>query len=413
MPLVIANPSNVPSNALSLLQGNTAITNISNGTIAQGIVQAVSNTLNQKFTLLTTDLAQAFISTATGPNLDLIGILLNTPRGGTALGNSPSSQQFYVAGGGTFGDVNQIATLGGVIPAGVIVSNSSGSIQYQTTVSAPFNLTDSSVLTNITAITQGSAANIGANILTVQNLNFPGASQILTTNIVGINNGSDSQTDSEYRYFLSKAVTAAQAGNLTAILLAALSVPGVSNIIPIPYFWGVGTTNLIIVGTTPIVPQSVLTSVMSAVSSVTSISELVMARPPRYIGVEVVVQLEWYPSVTQDQKQSIATQVTANIYNYINNIQIGKGLVRDQLINLILNTSTQIQDIDNDPTSSTYMTINLYTPTTIDITNGVTTQNFIPTPLTQNYTAFFDDKLITMQSVNGYTYSGTAVTVNI
>jgi uncharacterized phage protein gp47/JayE len=251
MPLVIATPNNSTLNALTTLQGNTKVTNVANGTIAQGIVQAVNVSLNQYYTTLTTSIAQVYISTARGNNLDLIGVLLNTPRGGTSFGSLANAQRFYVANPyANFGAIPGIGILNNIIPAGTIVSNSNTTISYQVVADIPFLNTDTSVVGSIRALVAGSDSNVGSNILTAHNINIPA---ILTTNISFINNGNDSQLDPEYRFFLSKAVTAAQAGNLTAVTLAALSVPGVSNIIPIPYFYGVGTAKIIVVGTVPVI----------------------------------------------------------------------------------------------------------------------------------------------------------------
>lgn len=398
MPLIIANPGNATTQSLALLQGNTKVTNIANGTIAKGIVQAVNNSFNQYYSILTTQIAQTYISSATGQNLDLIGVLLNTPRGGVSFGSIANSQKFYVATG-TFGSIPGIGVLNNIIPAGTIVSNASGSIQYQITANIPFQNTDTQVLGSVIAITPGSAGNVGVNILINHNLNIPG---ILTTNIAAINNGADSQTDPEYRFFLSKAVTAAQAGNLTAVTLAALSVTGVSDIVPIPYFYGVGTAKIIVVGTTPVVDLGTLNAVQVAINQVSSIGEFVAVQPPRYIGFEINAKLIFNSSVTADQMQPLADQVTNNIYNYINNIPIGQDFIRDQLITVILNTSDLIQDVDNNPNSPTVMTNYIWTPTTTDIVNGQVQTNFIKSLLPQDYTSFFDDKPIVMQNVNGF-----------
>jgi hypothetical protein len=124
--------------------------------------------------------------------------------------------------------------------------------------------------------------------------------------------------------------------------------------------------------------------------------------PPRYIGIEVNVKLIFNSTVPSSQFQTIADQVTINVYDYLNNIPIGQPFVRDQLIATILNTSSLIRDIDNNPTSTTYMKNYYWSPTTTDIVNGATQQNFIKQSLPQDYTAFFDDKIIAMQNVNGF-----------
>jgi hypothetical protein len=167
------------------------------------------------------------------------------------------------------------------------------------------------------------------------------------------------------------------------------------------------------VGTTPVVDLGTINNVAAATSAVTSIGEFVSIQPPRYIGLEVNVKLIFNDSVTEDIKPVVVNQVTNNIYDYINNIPIGNDFIRDQLIAVILDTSSLIKDVDNVPTSNTYMSIFTWTPTTVDIINGQTILNFIKEPLPSNYTSFFDDKPIVMQDLQGFTVPVGYTPVNV
>lgn len=375
----------------------------------QGIVSAVNTQIAQSYTNLTSSLAQTYLSTATGSSLDFIGDMLGLPRGGYSTGQQVNAQQFYVLTG-TFGNLPGIGALNNVIPAGTILSTSDGSIQYQTVGPTPFTNSSTSVSATIQALNPGSSSNIGVNVLTTSNLNVAG---LLTTNSIAITNGDDTQTDTDYRYALSQAVTAAEAGNLVSIQLAALSVPGVSSIMIIPYYYGVGTYAIIVIGIVPPTSQDVLNNVLQTVQQVTSLGELVTVITPRYVGVDLTATLIFTPTTPANTKTAIAQQVVNNLYNYINNIPLGQGLIRDQIINQILNTSTQIQDVDNDPTSSTYMQIGLWTPTTVEIVNGITITNRVRQSLPENYTAFFDDEMIIEMNLQGFTHDPSFVAVNI
>jgi hypothetical protein len=229
-----------------------------------------------------------------------------------------------------------------------------------------------------------------------------------------VTTGTDTQTDEEYRYILSKAVTAAEAANETAVRLAALSISGVSDVLIVPYIEGVGTFGIIVIGTTPIVSTDVLNNVTIAVNTVKALGEYTTISHPRYIGFEINAHLIFRSTTDAVTKQSVTDLVQSNIYNYIDNIPMGNEFVRNEVIQVTMDTSTEILDIDTDPNSSTCLSIHYWSPTTIEIdSNDNEVSNRIRTLLTSNYIGFFDDKPITEQNVQGYVHdtSFTPITV--
>lgn len=409
MPIVLKDPTSLDLETLAFLQNNTQVTNIANGTIVSAITGAVNAVLSQSYDDLNSTVAETYISTASGASLDFIGAMLGLPRGGSALATRNTVQKFYVISG-NFGSVPGIGALSNTIPGGTVVQTQDGSIQYQTVGDTHFNNSDTQVFATVKALVPGAASNVGLNILTAHTLSVTG---ILTTNISPIDNGSNVQTDTEYRFILSKAVTAAEAGNEISIRLAALAVQGVSDVLIVPYFYGVGTYSIIIVGTTPIVADDTLVSVLSLVKQVTSLGEFVTVRPPRYVGVEINAKLIFAKNTVESDKVLLLGQVTDTLFDYINNIPLGTGLIRDQIITQILNVSSQILDVDDDPTSTTNMIISIWTPTTTDIINNIETTNRIKELLPLNYAAFFDDKLIVEQNVQGFQHATGYSPINI
>lgn len=409
MPIILKDPNQITNETLAMLAGSTKVTQVSQGTIVTAIVSAVSTALAQSYDDLSASVAETYISTASGASLDFIGAMLGLPRGGSTLATRQDIQRFYVLTG-NFGALAGIGALNNRIPAGTIVKSQDGSIQYQVAANITFNNTDTQVTGAVRALIPGASSNVGTNILTAHTLPVAG---ILTTNTAPINTGNDTQSDSEYRYVLSKAVTAAEAANEISIRLAALSVQGVSDVIIVPYFYGVGTYSIIVVGTTPVVTDTVLSTVLSLVKQVTALGEFVTVRPPRYVGVELSAHLIFNPNTPEGDKVSIVSQVTDTIYDYINNIPLGQGLIRDQIIRQILNVSSQIQDVDNDPTSTDNLEVFTWFPNTVDIVNNQEITNRIKQSLPQNYTAFFDDKLIVEQNVQGFVHDAGYLPITI
>jgi hypothetical protein len=169
-----------------------------------------------------------------------------------------------------------------------------------------------------------------------------------------------------------------------------------------------------VIGTTPVIDQTVLNSVLQIVQQVTALGEFVSVQAPRYIGIEIKAKLIFNQQTLDTDKAPLANAVIDNIYNYINNLPIGTGLIRDQIVATILNTSTNIQDVINDPTDPNDMDIAVWTPTTIDIVNNVVTINRVRQDIgQQNYTALFDDKLIVEQNLQGFVHAAgfTPITV--
>ena len=382
---------------LAMMRANTSLTKVSSGTLVQSILRAINSKLAQNNAVLTTKLAQSFLSSASGDSLDLIGVLFNTPRGGNVLGARANIQKFYC----TSGTLDTLLGIVNPIPAGTILQSADGIIQYRLAVDLPFNTGDTQVFGSIEAIVAGSSSNIGAGVLVSHGLDVPG---LLTTNIESVDNGTDSQTDEEYRYILSKAVTAAEAANETSIRLAALSISGVADVRLVRYVHGIGTYGLIVIGTTPIVSTTVLQNTLSAITQVTAAGNFQTVRPPRYVGIEVGATLRFRSDTLDEDKDTIVEQVEDEIYDYINNIPMGEGFIRNELIQRIMDVSEKILDVDDEDTSLSKLSVHVWTPTTIDIEDGILVTNRIREPLTQNYTAYFDDKMVVECNMQGFTH---------
>lgn len=380
---------------LAMLRANSALTRVSAGTLTQSILRAVNAKLSQNNELLNSTLAQSYLSSATGDGLDLMGVLLNVPRGGSVLGTRANVQKFYCSSR----SLDLLPGITNPIPTGTLVQSEDGIIQYRVASDIAFNNGDVSAIGSVEAIVPGSDSNVGPNILVAHGLDVPG---LLTTNIEAIDNGSDVQTDEEYRYILSKAVTAAEAANITSIRLAALSVAGVSDVLPIPYMHGIGTYGLIVVGSTPIISEAILQNVFNSVSSVTAAGEFCTVRSPRYIGIEAYAKILFRPTTTELDKPAIVEQVEDAIYDYVNNIPMGEGFVRNELIQRIMDVSNEILDVEDEDTSADKLAVYIWSPTTADIVDGVLITNRVREPLSYNYTAFFDDKHLVEQNMQGY-----------
>ncbi len=405
MPILLKDASQINNDILTVMQNNTNLSRVAIGTLVQGIVSAVNQVLTAPYDAFNTQLPEVYLSSAHGDSLDFLGAMLGLKRGSPSVATRANVQRFYVLSG-TLGDVTNISSLNNTIPAGTIVQTLDSTIQYRIISSVHFEDTDTQVFATIEAINTGESSNVGLNTLTSHLL--PNVVGILTTNIAPINNGSGRQSDGDYRAAIAVAITAAEAANEIAIRLAALATADVADVRVIPYFRGVGTFAVIIVGTTPVVSQATLNNVLALVQRVTALGELVLIRGPRYIGIEMKAHLTFDRATSEIDKANIAATVSDTLFDYFNNIPMGTDLIRERIIQQILNVSTQIIDVDDDPTSPTVLDIATWTPSTTDIVAGVQVTNRIREMLrSRNYSAFFDDKIIAETDVEGFTHASS------
>lgn len=208
------------------------------GAMAHSILKACSEEMADFYNLLTAENVMSVLPTALGRHLDLIGQLFACKR----LSNDPTypSTSNYILSlpaGMTGND------FGGsfVVPASTRLTtdpNLGDVIEYQTTHAAVFGPADNSVSVGIRAMRAGPASNIQAN--TITRVFFPSA-PLSGTNPTAISNGTAAESDDNYRYRISQQVLALEGANSTRIRLAALTVPGVRDVILKPFVKGPGS----------------------------------------------------------------------------------------------------------------------------------------------------------------------------
>jgi uncharacterized phage protein gp47/JayE len=412
MPLVFKTVATLNRESLLALQSYTSTTMLQDGTIAKALLRAINILLGEVHDNLEVSSLGRYLSTATGGELDYIGEMLNCPRGGAAIASGANIQKFYV-NTGTLGDLPGIGTLSNIIPAGTIVSSTDGVIQYQVMSSVGFANSDTQVITSIEAFESGFGYNIGPNVLRSHNLGVTG---LLTTNIDNTTGGTNIQDDDEYRYMLSKAVTKAEAANETAVRLAALSAAGVSTIYLIPYQFGVGSYNVIVIGNTPVTSDAVLLDVLTRIRKVTALGEFCYVSAPRYMGIELTAHLEFKSNLTTVEKDTLSGIVEQAIYDYINNIPLGQSFIKNELIQRIMDVSDNILDVITDPSNENNLRTYIWYPTTtlFDPNTGITSSTRVREEFTGNYNInYFDDKMVIEQDMQGFTHPATFQAVTI
>jgi len=333
--------------ALLILQENTNITRLSPGSKARTILDALSQVVGEVYQEFDLNLSRAFISGASGQFLDLMGIILGEPR---LLSQVPSvddqtqNVKFYVETG-TFGDINDNSDIN--IPRGTVFSsNSDGSgSTYKLSSSVTLPKNSSYYFVSVEGTSPGSDFNVGSQVL--EHHDFVDYSDysnktLLVTNIYPIANGGDIESDTNYRYRLSKKVTEAEAANETAIRLAALTTPGVADVIIKPRYRGIGTCGIIVKSITPVASDNLIDNVEINVLKVQGLGSVTFVQKQKEIGFAMKTRVWYKKRLTPDELDEIEMAMTDAIFTYVNNLDLGEPIYIDRMMSALFATSDNI-----------------------------------------------------------------------
>ena len=326
--------------SLQQLVTRSAITNQTVGGIARSIIEVVNLNVAEYYDILDINTAMGFVSTSEGYFLDLIGTgLFNLSRQQATSSSAVSTdsvQQFYVSTGYLSTYIPSLQ-----IVQGTTVSSADGTIVFTVPSNTSFGPTDTSVYVPIVANGTGTNYNVPINTLVVSSL---GLANVFTTNVSITSGGSNIETDDNYKYRIANATLSAAMANETAVRLAALSVPGVSNVIMQPYANGIGTFSVIVLPTSGLATAGLISAVQSAINTVQAFGITGTAIAPEVVPVSITVDLQFVQGTTSATQSNVQAEVQTSIENYIVNIPIGGTFVLDQLTAAIINTDPSVMD---------------------------------------------------------------------
>jgi uncharacterized phage protein gp47/JayE len=342
----------IVSNALQMLAENTNITQLAPGSKARFILDTTSEEQGEQHRIFDSNLMQAFIKYAEGRFLDFFGDMLNLPRREPSHAISEDNNQMFYVKSGTFGDINNGIDF--TIPSGTVVKTvaydsavitpgieSQTVINYTTTRSVIARSDESFVYVPIRARLEGRNSDVPRNVLNDHSFTSyarSSAKDLKCTNQYAISNGEDRESDESYRYRLSQVFEAKSLAVLAAIRLAALSVPGVLNIVEISGEQGPGTYSLYVKATTPTTPPRLLTEVAMVVNQVTSFGIRPFVIAPLPVGLELVASVSWNPKATQSDIGRGYIKMRNAIEEYLNVTDIGQSVLFSDLIDVMLRT---------------------------------------------------------------------------
>jgi len=349
----------IVGNAMDELSASTNITQLSPGSTARTLLEIVSREQGRQHSTFDYALLQSFIRFAEDKHLDLLGDMLNVPRIPSAKASVEDDNFIFYVSSGYFGDIN--GGLDITIPKGTVVSTvpydgeivtpgieSQPTIKYVTTEEAICDASDSTQTVPIEAEFEGTRSNVPRNVLNQHNFTAYSSSSsglLKCTNKFSIATGKDRESPQSYRYRLSNIFKAREIGHNVSIRLAALSVPGVTEVKQVNAEQGPGTFSIYVRSSTPTTSPNLLSQVALSVQSVTAggVSAFVLAPEP--LGVEFVATVKFISRATQQNITDTYIAIRNTAENFINTLSIGEELNLTFLVDEITQASPYISSI--------------------------------------------------------------------
>jgi len=362
MPLFPKNYDDMVSQGLQYLRQYTNINQLSPGSKARLILDAVYKEQLAEHSIIDENITNAFLRWAEGRFLDFFGDMMNIPRlGATNATADPDSKNFcFYIDGGTFGDLNN--GLDFLIPSGTTISVqdlevetttyasvltevSQTKIEYDLVQDVLCSSTASVVYGDIRARIEGTVSDVARNVLTKHSFtgySLSNQSLLKCTNRYSISNGRARESDDAYRYRLMNAFKARERGNRMAVRLAALSVAGVANVTEVNYEQGPGTFSLYVRSLTPTTSPGLLQQVQAVVEQVNAFGTKVFVLAPQPLGLEFSIAVNWKPDTTSSQQATGYALIRRVIEETLNSLEIGQSVYIPDLASIVSKTSSKI-----------------------------------------------------------------------
>ncbi len=334
---------------MSELVSSTNITRVTPGSKARALLQAVNKKLNRAYQDFDINILQSFLPFAQGKFLDYIGDMVGVGRLGATQANASlesKTVKFFVDTG-TFGDINEGLDIS--LPAGSRIStgrNVTG-VVYRTVISTLLDASLSEQFVAIEAVKDGETQNVGLNTLRYHNVTTLTGDPLKlgVTNISPVTSGSSIESDVNYRFRIAAQSLSAERANETAIRLALLTVPGVSNILTREYARGIGTFDTVIQSVVPNTPMALIEACQAAIQRVAAQGVNVRADRPSLTGMAFQISVTWRAETTAADKTQIKQRILQAVSDYVNNLAIGEDFIVNEAIERIMAVDNRIKNI--------------------------------------------------------------------
>lgn len=276
------------------LRETTGIGKYNRGGKARAFIEVIADQYAATYSDLSSVAAGVLLRTASGKQLDDIGAMFGVYRLPALAASAEASDQnveFYTESG-TFGSLNSGNPI--LIPAGTRITSSLSDIEYVTPNSILLDSSLSAQYIDLVSTTNGEKSKLDSNSL--DSVDFKdytnySANSLRVRNRYPLENGQDSETDTNFRFRISTAMMRSSGGNMLAVYSAAVAVPGVRDVRIYRYNEGIGTALMYVYGVYPDQSSALTSTVQTAVNSVLSLGEQVIVKAPDLVKFSITTDL--------------------------------------------------------------------------------------------------------------------------
>lgn len=359
MPFFSRTESEIIKESLDQMNRETNFTQLAPGSKVRFLLSTTGREQANQQALFDENLLQPYIRYADGKFLDYFGDMLNLPRVEASHAEATGENFMWYVSSGTFGDIN--GGLSFSIPAGTVIKTPAfdGDIitpgletqpitKFTTTSDVLCPANSSFIYCPVRATVEGNESSIPRNVLTEHeftNYSLNSQGLLKCTNRYSIDNGTLRESDNSYRYRLQNIFKARSQAVFAAIRIAALSVPGVSDVTIINCEQGPGTYALYVKSQSPTPSPALIREVTSAVEFVSALGVRVFVSGPRILGLELVVAVSWKSQASSEDISKGYANIRNNVENYLNEKTIGEAVSLSSVVDIILSSSEYISSI--------------------------------------------------------------------
>lgn len=320
---------------------NTDLNALGAGSVAGTLLDIIAQKISELYGDMEFNFGMAQPSTARGYYLDMKASEFGLTRIEAQPPIAYSGDRivkFYVSTG-----VLKDELPAGYIPVGTEIYNSDQSKTYRVAADTYFSDTDNEVYVTAGSTSSGSDYNVAKGELSSHSLS---ASNVLVTNTMAIQNGSAVESNENLRYRMSNAPLLLATSSVNAIKSAITVVPGVSDLMVVPYDQGVGSVGIRIIPTSNVLTEDLADQVAMLASSVRAAGDYLHVVGPEYCKVQISVQLVFVEGVSEGVKKDLITPVENSILKYLSELRMGQAFILNEMIQRVMDVSENILDME-------------------------------------------------------------------
>lgn len=323
-------PNDIVDEAVRNMRDATAVSAFGASSKALVLVETLAGIAATTTNDLFFSTALSELSSLGGVNLDNVAQsygLVRYPGVPARIDASERSLRYYVLGG-TFGDVNGGADI--LVPAGTLIRQADGLMATSTTYFVQS--------TNVLLPAAGTSAYVAAaqvgdylglsfppNTLVAHNFvgyaDAPNKSLLVTNDAAVV--GYAGESDDGLRYRIKMRALAANGGTLSSLRRAALSVPGVADVVVDDERSGTGTATLVVFSNNQVVSDRLVASVQRAVANVVPAGLSVFVTAARLVGLSFRARLRFAPNAGEADKTAAILAASSALRNHVAGLSPG------------------------------------------------------------------------------------------